>query len=172
MEVTPVNTEEIMNQIRENIKTRGYSELELKFADVSAGNYVKNEIIDFNFDELSNEVYSVNSTYGVDYLQPMDGGGIKLFLKRVIRKVCKPAVAPMVERQNLFNGSVARALSQITAYISEQNEDSASPKTIKNEKQFMDAQEKLTEDLDTRVILLEKRILELENKINELEDRK
>ena len=163
-----INTEEIMNQIRENIKTRGYSDLDLSFDDVTAGNYDKYEKPEFSLSEMSSEVSYADSSKCVDYLQPMDGGGVKLAIKKIIRKFCKPAVAPLVESQNLFNGATARALAQMDAYITER-EGGDGGKRKADEKEFMDVQEKLTEDLDTRVILLEQKIEQLEKKISELE---
>ena len=104
-----INTEEIMAEIQDRIRERGYTDLDLKFDDVSAGGYDKYEKPEYSHDELSNEIYYADSSKGVDYLQPMDGSGLKLAIKKVIRKLCKPAVAPMVESQNLFNGATARA---------------------------------------------------------------
>lgn len=165
-----INTEEIMAKIQDRIKERGYTDLDLKFDDVSAGGYDKYEKPEYSHDELSNEIYYADSSKGVDYLQPMDGSGLKLAIKKIIRKLCKPAVAPMVESQNLFNGATARALAQIDAYITEQ-EGGDQDKKQANAKEFMDAQEKFTEDLDTRVILLEQKIEQLEKKIAELEGK-
>lgn len=166
-----INTEEIMEQIKQNVKERGYSDLDLTLDDVTAGSYDKYEKPEFSHDELSNEVYYADSSKCVDYLQPMDGSGFKLAIKKVIRKFCKPAVAPLVESQNLFNGATARALAQMDAYITEQ-EGGKDGKKKADEKEFMYAQEKFTEDLDTRVILLEKKIETLEKKIAELEGGK
>ena len=165
-----VNSEEIMEQIRQKVKDRGYEDLKINIDDVSTDGYDKYEIPDYSHYELSNEIYSADSAKGVDYLQPMDGSGLKLTVKKFIRKFCKPVVAPLVERQNLFNGATARALAQIDAYITEQEGGTADRKRA-DEKSFMDAQEKFTEDLDTRVIFLEQKIEQLEKKIAELEGK-
>ena len=168
MSENSVNTEEIMARIKQNVKDRGYTDLDLTLDDVSAGGYDKYQKPEYNHDELTNEIYYADSAKGVDYLQPMDGSGFKLAIKKAIRKFCKPAVAPLVESQNLFNGATARALAQMDAYITEQ-ESEGSGKRQADTKEFMDAQEKFTEDLDTRVILLEKKIETLEKRIAELE---
>lgn len=166
-----VNSEEIMEQIRQKVKDRGYEDLKINIDDVSTDGYDKYEIPEYSHYELSNEIYSADSAKGVDYLQPIDGSGIKLAIKKFIRKFCKPVVAPLVESQNLFNGATARALAQIDAYITE-NEGAGEAKRRADERAFMDAQERFTEDLDTRVIYLEQKIEDLEKKIAELEGKR
>ncbi len=163
-----INTEEIMEQIRQNIKDRGYQDLDLSFDDVSANDQDKYERPEYNHIELANEIHRAGSSRGIEYYKPLDGSGPKLFLKKIIRKFCKPAVAPLVDSQNLFNDATTRALSQIDAYITEQEGGNADKKQA-DEKAFMEAQEKFTEDLDTRVIQLEQKIETLEKRIAELE---
>ncbi|MBO4426535.1 MAG: hypothetical protein J5776_05965, partial [Clostridiales bacterium] len=149
----------------------GYTDLKITIDDVSIDGYDRYEIPEYCHYDLSNEINAADSAKGVDYLQPMDGSGFKLAVKRFIRKFCKPVVAPLVESQNLFNGATARALAQIDAYITDQ-EGGNDGKRRADAKEFMDIQEKFTEDLDTRVILLEKKIEELEKKIAEMESEK
>ena len=141
-----VNTEEIMNQIRENIKTRDYSDLDLNFDDVNVAGVSRGELDDLKFDEnaFADEIAAVNTFYGVNYYEPLDGSGLKLACKKFIRKFMKPVAAPLIARQNLYNNASAKSLSQIYAYIRDK-----------------EAENKALRD---KVDSLEKRIAELEKK--------
>ena len=141
-----VNTEEIMNQIRENIKTRDYSDLDLNFDDVNVAGVSRGELDDLKFDEnaFADEIAAVNTFYGVNYYEPLDGSGLKLACKKFIRKFMKPVAAPLIARQNLYNNASAKSLSQIYTYIRDKEEENQA--------------------LKDKVDALEKKIAELEKK--------
>ena len=149
MSAEQINTEEIMNQIRENIKTRDYSDVDLKFEDMDVSGVNKAELDDLKYDPaaFADEIAAVNTFYGVNYWQPMDGGGIKLAFKKFIRKFMKPVAAPLVASQNMYNNASAKSLSHVYAYIRD-NEEFEAKKRVKELENKVDALEKRIEQLE------------------------
>ena len=149
MSAEQINTEEIMEQIRENIKTRDYSDIDLSFEDMHVSGVNRSELDDLKYDPaaFADEIAAVNSFCGVDYWQPMDDGGLKLGLKKFIRKFMKPVAAPLIARQNLYNNSSAKAISQVYAYVRD-NEAFKAKARVKELEDKVDSLEKRIEQLE------------------------
>lgn len=112
-----INIEDIMTEIKENIKTKGYSKKELKFADI--------EIRDpqgmgttFDMGIFKNDLHSSFQTRLVASYRPIEsytpGVGIVVkFVKKVLRKLLCFYIEPIVEDQNKFNENIVRNMTEI-----------------------------------------------------------
>lgn len=114
-EITEINIEEIMNQIREEIKEKGYTNDMLSFHDT----LVAEDGTASGFDkvQLNQEILTANQIWNNPAYRPLGCGGIKAFFKKAIRKCTKFYVEPIVNDQNTFNAVIVRSLNQISAYM-------------------------------------------------------
>ena len=114
--MSSINIEEIMAQIKQDIKDKGLTSDMLSFEDVpyrgvqAAGSSGGGETA-FAY---------INSRY---YIQPYKGNPVKIFFKKVIRKLIKFYVEPVVFEQDDFNANVVTAMNSLR---SQENDISSS----------------------------------------------
>ncbi len=121
-EAGTINIEEIMQEIKSDIKAKGYTNDCLSFddvvVDVSSMNAVTFDRIKFNED-----LYTANHEWQVNAYRVLQGNAIVVFFKKVIRKLVYFFVEPIVMAQNGYNASVVRMMNQMSCYIDEQNKE-------------------------------------------------
>lgn len=136
-EMNGINVEEIMSQIREEIKEAGYTNDILSFNDVDADDGI---FVFESFDEgkFAKEVMGMNHSWSIQTYRDLGSRGPVGFIKKVIRKCIRFYVDPVVEDQNQFNAYMVRTMNLMNCYIKEQKE------TIDIlERQVIDLKEKL-----------------------------
>lgn len=113
-----INIESIMQEIRAEIKQKGYTNDLLSFNDIvidtSTLNASKFDKIMFN-----EEIYTINHTWNVQAYRTLSGSRISLFFKKVIRKMVYFFVEPIVLEQDGFNASMVRLMNQMNCYVDE-----------------------------------------------------
>lgn len=112
-----INVEEIMEKIRIEIKEKGYKESDLSFSDVPISSFAELSQESFDLNRLRERLQRVNDTHGVDYYKVIEDGGIKGFIKKVIRKTLKFLLYPLCQNQEQFNSFSAQAMNQLFLYI-------------------------------------------------------
>lgn len=118
MHMEQINIEDIMKEIQENIKERGYSKKDLKFADIEvvSPEDMKGEFDINTFKACVHETYQsryINSYRSLTSSIPGIGFIVK-FIKRVLRKLMCFYIEPIVEDQNKFNDNITRNISQVS----------------------------------------------------------
>lgn len=108
-----INIEEIMEEIRQEIKNKGISEDLLEFSDPSLAGL---SVPIFCKQEMMADLQAVNESYYVDPVRPL-GSGVKGAIKKILRRCMLFYVKPMVEEQNLYNINVMDTLKQMYAYV-------------------------------------------------------
>lgn len=118
-----INVEQIMQEIRQEIKKRGLDKEVLSFEDIPftpqrealdiAGDPFSLEDFIFNVD-LMNENYAINPYRGVG------GNPIVRLLKRIIRKFTTILVGPTATAQTNFNSFSVRSLNALRNYVIEE----------------------------------------------------
>lgn len=126
-----INIEEIMQEIREEIKEKGYTKDELSFLDVPIK---KNDVDQFNASLLESAMQDISNNKMVDYYAPIEGKSLKAIAKKIVRKLIKPIVYPMCEKQKVYNASVDIAINQLYLYMQDQKEKISLLETMLNEK--------------------------------------
>lgn len=157
-EMQEINIEEIMQQIRAEIKEKGYTNDMLSFNDIVADS-VEMNVDKFDKVLLNEEIYSLNSFWNVQTEHALvSAGGLKtklsVFIKKVIRKLIRFYIIPIVSEQNTFNANVVRTMNLVNCYITEN--ERLSETVIINQEHI----EKLIQEnneLKKKVELLEKR---------------
>lgn len=105
MEENNINIEEIMADIKREIKEKGLTGDMLSFEDVpykktpQAGGSVS-EALDF-----------LNSNYNVQPYKELKGNPLKVVFKKIIRKLMKFYIEPTVNDQNNVNSSIVTVLN-------------------------------------------------------------
>lgn len=105
-----INVEKIMEEIRDEIKKKGYKPDAMAFETVQADNADA-----FQKSLFNEEVRNVNLSFQVPYYFPIEGK--MTFVKRVIRKLGCFLMVPILNNQNTFNAHVTRTINQMAQYI-------------------------------------------------------
>lgn len=112
MENKNINIEEIMAQIKQEIKDKNLTADMLSFEDVSykkavsAGNSA-------SADEVAECLKYLNTRYYVQPYKELKGNPVKVFVKKVIRKLVKFYVEPVVFEQNDINANTVTVLNTL-----------------------------------------------------------
>ena len=144
--IQTVDVEKIMEEIRQNIKERGYSEDMLSFSeaasDVEITNGVTTDDMVYDETEMNQFILAARGLHNIPYYEPMQGNKLKVFVKRVLRKLMAFQMQPIRERQNQFNYNMVQSIREIALHTAEL-EDAICEK------------EALVEELETRIEALE-----------------
>lgn len=107
MENGSINIEEIMAEIKQKIKEQGLTADMLSFEDVP---YKKNA----QSGSASEALDYISTHYYIQPYKELQGNGIKVFFKKVLRKLMKFYVEPVVFEQNDFNANVVTVIKSLT----------------------------------------------------------
>ena len=89
-----INVEEIMSQIRAEIKASGADQTPLSFADQNAV---------ATGDRLDEAVKYISYNYEIQPYEVYTGNPVKVFIKKAIRKTVSYFILPIVAQQNRLN---------------------------------------------------------------------
>ena len=121
--IQSVDVEAIMAEIQEKIKERGYSEDMLSFNEI----HVDREIADgvsgnsvyYSANEMNRFLQLAASSHNIPYYEPFQGSKIKIFIKRVMRKLMAFQMQPLRDRQNYFNYQILQSVRMLEAHVAE-----------------------------------------------------
>lgn len=109
-----INIEKIMEEIRQEIQEKGYTNDMLSFDDITDFDE-ENKTLEDYFDIL-------NSIWNVQAYRELPGGNglvskLNVFIKKVLRKLIKFYIEPIVADQNEFNANCVRLLNMINGHM-------------------------------------------------------
>jgi hypothetical protein len=118
-----IDVESILEEIRKEIKENGYTNDLLSFDDCQV-NMEGMSLNYFNKRAFYEDVVSINHLWNVapDHAIPFSGNIFKKFMtfvKKIIRRLIKFHVDPIVSDQRRFNADVVKAMNMVNAYIDE-----------------------------------------------------
>lgn len=116
-----VNVEAIMQEIREEIKTKGYTYDMLSFKDVSTPLCSDNESDAVSVENAEKNLAYMDNTSHVAGYRPLDGNKLVVLIKRIIRKFTKFYVEPVVASQNEFNSAAVRTAGSLMELVKVQS---------------------------------------------------
>ena len=118
-----VNVESIMNEIRKKIKEEDLDARKLSFEDIPPKSEdLGSDISDYSKDNLissctyMNHHFEVSVWHQLYFSRPIVGSVITFGLK-VMRRLTRFFIQPIVEDQNHFNMHVTRSMNQIRNYL-------------------------------------------------------
>ena len=146
MEQEQINIEDIMQEIRAEIRAKGYEDNEIPFSDIAC--LVGGTEVPFDLKDYLDDISMMDESRTVlayrDISSTRKGvGKLITFVKKVIRKMVCFYVEPLVDDQNRFNELTTRVVAQT---VRRYNDD------------------------DARIEELEKKIYKCERRIRELEE--
>lgn len=112
-----INVEEIMSEIRKEIKDKGYTPEMLSFQDVNAS-YIGEHT--FDMETYTSAVANTNANTIIKWWDMNLGNGIKGVVKKIIRKMVFFVLVKIVDAQNYYNEQNATAMTQVLGYIEAQ----------------------------------------------------
>ncbi len=116
-----LNIEQIMQEIREEIKARKLEETKLSFDDIVINEPLVKADSKFSSELLQKQVAYLNQNWNVPIDTPYyTSNGLYNHVKKFIKKMTRFIVVPLVLSQNELNASVTRAFNEMSAYIAEQ----------------------------------------------------
>ena len=113
-----VNVEEIMRNIRKEIQMEEEEERLPSFESIP----LRGETVQVQGEKLDWPLFLeslsyVNLNYDIPYYWSFGPKSIRTFIKRVVRKLAKCILLPILFKQNLLNAHFVRCLNQIRFYI-------------------------------------------------------
>ena len=169
-----INVENIMNEIRADIKKRGLTDDALPFDSVSEHDVMRRTDFDMNALEMALSKYAM--TCKIDPYPPIlkSKGGLlgsfQVLFKKVIRKCVNFHVTPIVlaindsNNENLENLKQIRDLAKIQATKEEQ--EIVSIELNRNLKKANVILETKNSELEQRIVVLEKDLASIKSAIN------
>lgn len=117
-----INVEKIMEEIREEIREKGYTPDLLSFDDISIDVQTLNtdEFNQLNFNE---GMFAANHNWNVQTYHVYEGNPIKVLIKKVLRKMSYFFVTEVMIDQNKYNAAVIQSLNQIDLYMQKTNKE-------------------------------------------------
>lgn len=138
-----IDIEKIMDEIRADIREKGYTQDMLSFADVPMRRQQNQTVQDETASQLADLAGRMREKSYINWRRPVPAG-FKGFVKRIIYKCIGFVVAPITEEQIICNETAAESVEQLCRVMQEQ-------------KKGMD-------DMEKRIGQMERRILALERK--------
>lgn len=158
-----VNIENIMKEIRQEIKEKGYTYDMLSFNENISISATDTENI--SFDEINQQLSYLNNNYSVVSYRPLNGNKLAVFIKKVIRKLTKFYVEPIVASQNEFNAYNVRTLNALVSVAenSRNNDKKQDMDALKEKISVMELQLKTNA---SEICMLNEKIAKLEKELN------
>lgn len=161
-----INIEEIMAQIKREIQEKGLTPDMLSFEDVPYSKPVQvTREGGASLADADDALAHMNAHYYVQPYKPIAGNPVKVFIKKVIRKLTKFYVEPVVFEQNEFNANTVSVLNTFRGAIDGQSHQDRSELTGRIETLEL-AQKELLRRLDK----LERENSELRQALNKQEE--
>ncbi len=112
-----INVDEIVSQIRAEIKEKGLESSMLSFEDVPFDKEVSHSESHFELSLLVQSADYVNARNQIEPYKEITGNPITVFIKKVIRKLIKFYIMPIMTEQNALNYHCANAVNQLSCYV-------------------------------------------------------
>lgn len=113
-----INIQDIMKQIRKEIKEQNLSDDLIDFETVEYKQISEYEKEIANF---SHDINILNVIYAIPWKRPIKEKGFKGLVKKVVTYLASFLVGPISDDQNSFNGTVTRTFNELTNYLEYQN---------------------------------------------------
>ena len=118
-----IDVEKIMEEIRAEIKEKGYKPEDLDFSDIAVEVAKVNPDGGYNEGEMQGQLAFLNSHYNNPIYFPLQGNPVKVFVQRAIRRALLFVIFPGFQFQTRYNVAAVRALNQVKNYMEEQQKE-------------------------------------------------
>lgn len=118
-----IDVEDIMREIRAEIKKKGYKEKEVRFADfnISYADNIDVDNMELSIDTYKKQLLLLNIQKNVNTNKTLyadsSAGKAEVFFKKVFRKCARFYIEPLVKEQNEYNETNAMLMCQLYAAL-------------------------------------------------------
>lgn len=150
-----INVQEIMDEIRQEISDHGFTNDQLSFTDVPVSDQEDSLVSDsatYSSQNFLNAAHQMHLTAKVELWHPLYGNSLLQFIKKVIRRLVRPVLLPVIEDQNSNNQASVSAILEVGSYLRE------------NDKAIKQLREKI-EQMEKRLAAIEKENEKLKNQL-------
>ncbi len=117
-----IDVKKIMEEIRNEIKEKGYSASELSFQDVAIpkvhGIYGEDSAAG-----LAEGIVEASACQRVDLYYPLAGNPVKRIIKKIIRKIVGLVLIPITLEQERYNAAMVRNMQFVQKYMNYQQQE-------------------------------------------------
>lgn len=117
-----INIDEIMNQIRMEIKQKGYQDSMLDFEEIPFAQEISHAEHNFELASLQQSSEYLNIRNQIEPYKPIEGNFFIIFIKKILRKLMKFYILPIMTEQNALNLHTANSVNQIQQYINSKSD--------------------------------------------------
>jgi len=115
-----INIEEIMEEIRENIRNRDYDKEPLSFEEIEMSEPASQNVNGYNPEEFQRELNYINRNWSIPLNVPIIASNpIAVAVKKIIRSLTRFIVFPLANFQNAYNVSLLRCMYHLKEYTIE-----------------------------------------------------
>ncbi len=115
-----INIESIMTQIRQESRKKKYQE-KVHFEDnVIDTNHL--EAYEFDAYKLDDDVYTLNGAWHINVYQELTGNKVKVFFKRICRRLVLFFIERLFDDQNCFNAQTVRVINEMNLFVCQTEE--------------------------------------------------
>ncbi len=115
-----INIEDIMDEIREEIRQKGYTDDMPSFEEIENR---EESGYQYSEEEYLALLHEINVNNNIVWYRELEGGFLSRLLKKVVRKLTSFLGVPVVVDQSAFNASVTREFNQLAGYMDEQKDE-------------------------------------------------
>lgn len=161
-----VQVSDIMEEIRAEIKEKGYTGDMLSFADVPMESEEGESAERFDTDLLRSSVQYYNAHHNVALDRPLTGNPVTVALKKLVRKCTRFYAEPYVREQNGLNACTSQFQTQMEMYVQESR--AHNNKALLERIETLELQQKNTRlEMDK----MQNQIRALQEKLDQMEDK-
>ncbi len=113
-----VDVEKIMEEIRQEIRDKGYKEEDLNFSDIAI-TVTGSAAAGYDQEELERQAAYLNANSQNPIYFPLSGNPVKVFFQKALRKCFLFVIFQAFQFQNKYNSSVTCFLNQVRNYQAE-----------------------------------------------------
>lgn len=173
--IIEVHVDEIMREIRRKIQMEEDAERLPTFDSISFRNRelpLSDTPGHIDWSVLLNSLDYINSNYEVSYDNYLGPRSIKTFFKRVIRKLIRSIVVPIVYNQNLLNAHFVRCLNQVRSLAEDSKvQEQMREKSASLIQKLLEQQELDRRDKEELAVGLQDQLQKLEKWIQTLQEQ-
>lgn len=146
-----IDTEEIMAEIRKEIQEKGYNEQLLHFREIDLCTDIAQQDC-YDMESFENHVANLNSMYHITTEHERSGNVIKRFIQRIVGKLIRFYIEPIVAEQVKYNIEVTQTMNQVRLYHLQSQQDMD---------ELNESQRAATYDMTRKIQMLEKELDEI-----------
>lgn len=110
-----IDVEKIMEEIRQEIRDKGYKEEDLDFSDIAITS-ARTVTAGYDQEELERQAAYLNANSQNPIYFPLSGNPVKVFFQKALRRCFLFVIFQAFQFQNKFNSSVTCFLNQVRNY--------------------------------------------------------